>query len=61
MTGEFQGRVLGRGKGVGVQEDGERVRKRQAEGAKCQSVDHTFFCVVRFRTMVSCHGGILKR
>lgn len=46
MTGEFQGRVLGWGKQVGVQEDGERVRKRQAEGAKCQSVDHTFFCVV---------------
>lgn len=46
MTGEFQGRALGGGQGVGVQEDGERVRKRQAEGAKCQSVAHTFFLVL---------------
>lgn len=60
MTGEFQGRALGGGQGVGVQEDGERVRKRQAEGAKCQSVAHTFFFGSSFRTMVPCHGGILK-
>lgn len=46
MTGEFQGRVLGWGKGVGVQEVGEWVRKRQAEGAKCQPVDHTFVLFV---------------